>query len=286
MNELLCYKTLPVWNSVTLPESFQQKHNTQSGTWAKLTLLSGTLTFALMTEEGETTETWQFSPESQPPFIEPQQWHRIVSFSDDMTCQLAFYCSPEDYYHKKHQLTRTHSEVIEAVQRIKPGKALDLGCGGGRNSLYLNLKGFDVTAWDKHGPSIDNLNSIIDSEGLTHIRASVQDLNAHTFNGDYDFILSTVVFMFLSRERIPGLVKNMQDSTLNGGYNLIVAAMDTPDYPCSLPFPFTFKPGELKEYYADWEILKYNEDVGQLHKTDAAGNRISLRFATLLARKP
>ena len=114
----------------------------------------------------------------------------------------------------------------------------------------------------------------------------MQDLNAHTFSGDYDFILSTVVFMFLSRERIPGLVKNMQDSTLNGGYNLIVAAMDTPDYPCSLPFPFTFKPGELKEYYADWEILKYNEDVGQLHKTDAAGNRISLRFATLLTRKP
>ena len=30
---------------------------------------------------------------------------------------------------------------------------------------------------------------------------------------------------------------------------------------------------------------KYNGDVGQLHKTDAAGNRISLRFATLLARK-
>lgn len=40
-----------------------------------------------------------------------------------------------------------------------------------------------------------------------------------------------------------------------------------------------------KHYYRDWEILKYNEDVGQLHKTDANGNRISLRFATLLARK-
>ncbi len=70
-----------------------------------------------------------------------------------------------------------------------------------------------------------------------------------------------------------------------GGHNLIVAAMDTEDYPCPLPFPFTFSPGELKHYYRDWEILKYNEDVGQLHKTDANGNRISLRFATLLARK-
>ncbi|NEN68144.1 tellurite methyltransferase, partial [Escherichia coli] len=27
-------------------------------------------------------------------------------------------------------------------------------------------------------------------------------------------------------------------------------------------------------------------DVGELHRTDASGNRIKLRFATLLARKP
>ncbi|QUY49278.1 SAM-dependent methyltransferase TehB [Serratia plymuthica] len=286
MNDLLCYKTLPQWNSATLPTSFQQQHNTQAGTWARLTLLSGALTFALMTQEGETTETWQFSPESQPPFIEPQQWHRIVSFSDDMICQLAFYCSPEDYYAKKYELTRTHSEVIEAARQIAPGKTLDLGCGGGRNSLYLNLKGFDVTAWDKHSPSIDKLNGIIDGEALSHIRAGTLDLNIHSFSGEYDFILSTVVFMFLNRERIPSLVQEMQKGTLSGGHNLIVAAMDTPDYPCNLPFPFTFKPGELKDYYRGWEILKYNEDVGQLHKTDAAGNRISLRFATLLARKP
>ena len=286
MNDLFCYKTLPQWNSATLPAAFQQKHNTQAGTWARLTLLSGTLTFALMTHEGETTETWQFSPESQPPFIEPQQWHRIVSFSDDMICQLAFYCSPEDYYAKKYELTRTHSEVIETTQQIAPGKTLDLGCGGGRNSLYLNLKGFDVTAWDKHLPSIEKLNGIIDSEALSHIRAGTLDLNTHSFSGEYDFILSTVVFMFLNRERIPSLVQEMQNGTRSGGHNLIVAAMDTPDYPCSLPFPFTFKSGELKDYYRGWEILKYNEDVGQLHKTDTAGIRISLRFATLLARKP
>jgi tellurite methyltransferase len=51
-------------------------------------------------------------------------------------------------------------------------------------------------------------------------------------------------------------------------------------------FPFAFKSGELSEYYAGWELLKYNEDVGELHRTDAQGNRIKLRFATLFARKP
>jgi len=31
--------------------------------------------------------------------------------------------------------------------------------------------------------------------------------------------------------------------------------------------------------------IKYNEDVGHLHKTDKQGNPIGLRFATMLARK-
>ncbi len=102
---------------------------------------------------------------------------------------------------------------------------------------------------------------------------------------EYDFILSTVVMMFLERDTIPGLIANMQRCTKAGGYNLIVAAMDTEDFPCNIGFPFAFKAGELRDYYQDWELIKYNEDVGQLHKTDAEGNRIKLRFATILARK-
>ena len=53
----------------------------------------------------------------------------------------------------------------------------------------------------------------------------------------------------------------------------------------STSFPITFKENELKEYYKDWEFIKYNEDFGQLHKTDANGNRFKLRFATMLAKK-
>ena len=188
-------------------------------------------------------------------------------------------------YSAKYGLTATHSEVVAALLQVQPGKALDLGCGNGRNSLYLQQQGFEVTAWDKNPASIANLSRIIESEGLSGITADVVNLNGLTFDGDYDFILSTVVMMFLEPATIPGLIANMQRCTLPGGYNLIVAAMDTPDYPCTLGFPFTFKAGELASYYAGWTLCKYNEDVGQLHKTDINGNRISLRFATLLAKK-
>ena len=143
-----------------------------------------------------------------------------------------------------------------------------------------------MTAWDKNPVSINNLESIRAAEALENLRTAVTDLNSLTFDGEYDLILSTVVMMFLEPDTIPGLIANMQHCTAAGGYNLIVAAMDTEDYPCTVGFPFAFKPDELRDYYQGWELLKYNEDVGELHRTDANGNRIKLRFATLLARKP
>lgn len=191
----------------------------------------------------------------------------------------------ENYFTEKYGMTRTHSDVVHAATLIKPGKTLDLGCGNGRNSLYLAANGYDVTAWDKNPMSIKNLLSVRDAEGLEKLQAEIKDLNALSFEGDYDFILSTVVMMFLEASTIPGLIANMQRCTKPGGYNLIVAAMDTDDFPCTVGFPFAFKAGELKNYYEGWDLLKYNEDVGELHRTDENGNRIKLRFATMLARK-
>ncbi|MEB6377793.1 tellurite resistance methyltransferase TehB [Leclercia adecarboxylata] len=192
----------------------------------------------------------------------------------------------ENYFTEKYGLTRTHSEVVFSAGIVKPGKTLDLGCGNGRNSLYLAANGFDVTAWDKNPMSIETIESIRAKEGMANLQTAIKDLNSLRFEGEYDFILSTVVLMFLQAETIPGLIDNMQRCTRPGGYNLIVAAMDTEDYPCNVGFPFAFKTGELSGYYAGWEQLKYNENVGELHRTDAQGNRIKLRFATLLARKP
>ncbi len=285
MENLICYKQMPEWNKESLPQMFQEKHNTKEGTWAKLTILQGQLKYYALTEDGEVTQTFIFDSENQPPFVEPQAWHKVEALSDDLICQLSFYCKPEDYFAKKYNLTTTHSEVLNATNYIKSGKVLDLGCGRGRNSLYMNLLGCDVTAVDHSEESIHFLNTIIEKEQAQHIRTGVYDINQANIEGEFDFIISTVVMMFLNRERIPAIIENMQKNTKIGGYNLIVCAMSTEDYPCPMPFSFTFKEGELKQYYQGWELVKYNEDLGHLHKTDANGNRIQLRFATMLAKK-
>ncbi|WP_392563477.1 SAM-dependent methyltransferase TehB [Orbus wheelerorum] len=287
IKNIVSYKTLPIWNKQTLPKIFKEKHNTQAGAFAKLKILNGDMDFAILDERGHVISMHYFSTDNQPPFIAPLQWHKIVSVSDDIECQLTLYCTKEEYGTQKYDLKLPNSEVIETCKIISKGKALDLGCGSGRNALYLNLCGFDVTALDKIDLNVTKINNIITQDELKNIQAHVYDINQATLQGEYDFIMSTSVMMFLQPERIETIISNIKSVTKPKGYNLIVSAMSTDDCPSPVPVPFSFafKEQELKNYYHDWDIIKYNENMGEIHKMGISNNKMKLRFATLLAKK-
>lgn len=179
----------------------------------------------------------------------------------------------------KYGLNPAHSEVVAACEIIAPCNALDMGCSNGRNALYLSQLGFNVTAVDKNPGAINTLQQILDTEGISNIRAQVYDINNADIGFDYGFIACTVTLMFLDPARVAAVISDMQDRTLPGGYNLIVCAMSTDENPCPLPFPFTFASGQLRDAYQGWTLLKYNEDLGTMH------NGAQLQFATMLARK-
>lgn len=282
--KLIAYKRMPLWTKDTMPEAVQRKHNTKVGTWGKITVLKGKLKFVELTEDGEEVASHIFEAGADNPMAQPQAWHRVEALTDDVEWFLEFYCEPKDYFPKKYNSNPVHSEVLEAMESLSPGKALDLGCGQGRNALFLAQHGFEVTAVDQNELALEILQSIVEQEDL-EMTVGLYDINSANLKQSYDLIVSTVVLMFLQADRIPAIIRNMQDQTNPGGYNLIVCAMDTEDYPCQVPFSFTFKEGELADYYKDWELIKYNENPGHLHRRDEDGNRIALRFATMLAKK-
>ena len=282
--KLIAYKRMPLWTKDTMPEAVQRKHNTKVGTWGKITVLKGKLKFVELTEDGEEVASHVFEAGADNPMAQPQAWHRVEALTDDVEWFLEFYCEPKDYFPKKYNSNPVHSEVLEAMESLSPGKALDLGCGQGRNALFLAQHGFEVTAVDQNELALEILQSIVEQEDL-EMTVGLYDINSANLKQSYDLIVSTGVLMFLQADRIPAIIRNMQDQTNPGGYNLIVCAMDTEDYPCQVPFSFTFKEGELADYYKDWELVKYNENPGHLHRRDENGNRIALRFATMLAKK-
>lgn len=180
----------------------------------------------------------------------------------------------------RYGLNPPHSEVVKACGIIEPGKALDMGCGPGRNALYLSRLGFDVTAIDANPNAIGMLQSIVEQEGIDKIEARIYDINQADLGATYDFIACTVTLMFLDPTRVDAVIADMQRCTRAGGCNLIVAAMDTDEYPCPMNFPFTLRTGQLRTAYDGWELLEYNENPGTMH------NGARLQFATLLARRP
>ena len=283
--ELFCYKQMPVWTADEIPEALLSKHNTAAGTWGCLNVLQGRLNFNEVDEAGNITATHELTPESDDWIIHPQAWHFIAPQTQDTEIQLSFYCEAADYFNKKYGMSATHSAVRAAEGIVPVGKVLDMGCGQGRNALYLGLKGFDVIAVDNNPHAVQNVEELARIEEL-NVRAFEYDLNAANIQENFDYMVATVVFMFLMPRYVPDVIANMKEHTNPGGYNLIVSAMDTEDFPCPMPFPFKFGEGELRGYYKDWELVEYKEELGSMHAKDEFGNPIQFKFVTMLAKKP
>src|SRR5579884_2402206 len=67
--------------------------------------------------------------------------------------------------------------VINTAKTFRPGKALDLACGAGRNAIWLAQSGWTVTAVDGAAAAIDLLRAKATLLGLS-IEARVADLQA------------------------------------------------------------------------------------------------------------
>lgn len=260
-SNLLCFKRTPTLTALSLPKIYKEGFFTESGVWTKLTIIKGKMKFAFLNLENEIIRQYSLNPKSEVELIEPLSVFKITPNSTDLQFNLEFYCSREDYFYNKYKLNTPHSEFINAIKVISPCKTLDLGAGKGRHSLYLSLLDFDVTAIDYNAEFLHELTDISIKEQLD-INVIDHDIANANIKGSYDFIFSTDVFMYLNATRIQSIISNIKQQTHLNGYNLIVSALNAIKYGRPLmPLPFTFIEGELKEYYEDWKIISYSENI-------------------------
>ena len=83
--------------------------------------------------------------------------------------------------------------VMSAIEGRKPGKALDIGMGQGRNSVYLAAQGWDVTGIDPSGEGVRIAGSNAEKAGVS-IRAVVARDDEFQYGEDqWDLIVMTYV---------------------------------------------------------------------------------------------
>ena len=275
------------WNKSTLPAELFAGQRVPEHTWARYTLHTGSLKIRELSAQNDISAEHELCAEQPSVQLAPDSEYQLAQASDDVRVQLDYHTTAAHYISLRYGLTATHSEVIRAIEQhhIPPSKTLDMGAGQGRNALYLAIQGFDVTAVDTNPSGLANIAQIAAEEQIP-AQTQLYDINQVALQENYGFIVSTVTFMFLERDRVPHIIADMQAHTESGGYNLIVCAMDTADYPCPMPFSFTFQENELRDYYAGWELLEYREELGAMHAKDAHGNPVQFKFVNMLARKP
>jgi len=136
---------------------------------------------------------------------------------------------------------------------IRPGRALDLATGQGRNALFLAEKGFTIDAIDISEVGLQQAQRQVEKRGLT-LNLIQADLASYEFpDSAYDLILN---INFLLRSLIPKVKKALRPGghIIFDTYLVDQQALGHPRNPAYL-----LQHNELLDLFGDFRVLCYRE---------------------------
>ena len=166
--------------------------------------------------------------------------------------------------------------LVNAVDGLTPGRALDVGMGQGRNAVFLALKGWDVTGFD------------LSEEGLaaasaqaTRAGVPLKALQADAASFDYgreawDLIVITYGPAFVAEPAFAGRLK----SALRPGGLLVIESFAS-DSTAPSRRAVDLDPAELIRQFQGYRLIRF-EDVDGKSEWEPQVTRL----VRLIARKP
>ena len=161
---------------------------------------------------------------------------------------------------------------------------LDVGCGEGRNAIYLATQNHTLEAFDLSEAGIEKAKSIADSMNLK-IKFWSQDLADFEFEKTYDVILSHGVLHLPEKKYRDKFISEAQKNTKAGGLHFIeIFTNRLPATPDNAPFTKSlFDVGELPKKYSDWEIIHHLERT--FHDEHPGGIKHEHAHERIIAKK-
>jgi tellurite methyltransferase len=181
---------------------------------------------------------------------------------------------------------RPSEEIADVVRMLPPGaSALDLGCGDGRNAVYLLEQGLHVTAIDQSPDAVATLRARA-ARHANRLVAAVGDVRVVELAAAFDLVIAHGLLHLLRRSDWSALLTRMQEHTRPLGYNVAAVFTDALPPPKDLR-PFLqglFREGELLERYRAWNVLLQRSYV--LEDEHPGGVRHRHPVNKVVAQKP
>ena len=142
-------------------------------------------------------------------------------------------------------------------------KVLDIGCGEGKDAVYMAQQGCNVSAFDITQSGIRKTKLLAEKRGV-EINAFVADINDFEISEKFDIVYSTGTIQYLFSDRIEAFFEKIKDMVNVGGYVYFNVFVDKPFL--ELPPDWDkeekmWKTGQLFSYLADWELCKVDEII-------------------------
>jgi tellurite methyltransferase len=173
------------------------------------------------------------------------------------------YQKPGYYWGTKPSVLCDHllSFIPESQRASK--LVVDIGCGEGRNAVYMALNGLNVWAMDASEVALKKVVQMAQENGVL-VATSCQDINGCDLPTGFDILLSTGTVQYLRPDSRQAEFERMKRLTKPGGLHAISALLTKPFIPAAPDADATavlFKSGELLGYYWDWEVLYSIEEI-------------------------
>jgi SAM-dependent methyltransferase len=150
------------------------------------------------------------------------------------------------------------------------GRALDLGCGEGKNSAYLAQRGYVVEAWDISAAALSNARSAWPDAPVSWLRRDALSVSAETRS--FDLVVAYGLYHCLAPAEIAQTIAHVKRITAPDGYNIVACFNDRQqvNFEAAHPgFLATCLPHETYvASYAGWQVLDVSdEDLDDWHPT-------------------
>ncbi|RAL57656.1 hypothetical protein BLD25_01860 [Candidatus Gracilibacteria bacterium GN02-872] len=157
----------------------------------------------------------------------------------------------DNYYKRNKSLFGSNPlEIIKIAEKFlnKEHIIVDLGCGQGRNLIYLLNKGFNIYGIDISEVSISDLKVNFPEYKNNFLKKNILDLDSY----DFSDLISTFTFNFIDKQI--KFIFDLKEKSKFGSIHVISDFLEKKDIPKGF-----LKSGQINEIYKDWEILYYNE---------------------------